>query len=63
MSKTTKRSNSSRKTTAKVKRTLPKHISINTAGTFRVRKMINGEMFDRTVSNLTAARKLVKTIS
>lgn len=60
--KTTKRSNSSKKNTTKGKRSLPKFISMNTAGTYRVRKSNNGVKFDKTVPNLTQAKKLVKTI-
>ena len=64
MSKTTKRSNSSKmKSTTKAKRSLPKFISMNTAGTYRVRKTSNGVTFDKTVTKLKDAKAIVKTMS
>lgn len=64
MNKTTKRSNSTKKkSTTKVKRSLPKFISKNTADTYRVRKTSNGVTFDKTVATLKEAKAIVKTMS
>jgi len=64
MNKTTKRSNSSKKkSTAKVKRDLPKFISKNTADTYRVRKTTKGVTFDKTVATLKAAKAILKEMN
>jgi len=56
MSKTTKGSRTSRKSTAKKsKASLPVGITANPNGTYRVRKMINGNVFDKSIASRTKA--------
>lgn len=68
MSKTTtKRNTSSRKMVTKrgtttTKRSLPQNISMNTGGTYRVRKSINGNNYDVTFRSLKDAKAYVATL-
>ena len=60
--KTTKRSNSSRKSTTKMKNRLPANISYNTGGSYRVRKQVNGQLFDRTFASLKDAKAILSAL-
>lgn len=56
MSKITKGSRTSRKSAAKKgKNSLPVGVTKNPNGTYRVRKMINGNVFDKSIASRTKA--------
>jgi len=64
MSKNNKGSKSSKKVNAKKgSNKLPKGVTINPSGTYRVRKMVNGQVFDKSLSSKKEAIIVNKTIN